>query len=336
MRTRPGPGTAAPFPPPILPPVLRLILPLVLLLAACAGAPPFRVVEGGPEGPPGADAGPYGLPLRSGQVVVGPPGGPASVMLSLFPETYSPYLHAGVLAVEDGRPFVYHMTGPIKAYLVGPPDADHGGVKRVPLAAYVERRSYVEVHDPPPGVDGAKVAAYARARYADGTPFDPHFDSSDRSRLYCTEFVAAALEAGGGGPFPVEPHRDYPTLRPIEAWLGVTARGSIQAADLVAGGRHVITFVADGNLARARLDAAAVGELHRRFTPDQRLGNLFAWTGTGLQFRAPIVVFRQRARTLFDGTKHTPDADEARAAVQALAAELFGPMPGDGALAAAP
>lgn len=309
-----------------------LALALGLALAGCAAGPAPRVlqVDGPPEG--GGGAQPYGLPLRSGQVAVSLAGGPLSIFFSLYPETFAPYVHAGVVAVEDGRPYVYEMMGRMKpVFNRPPPEATTGRVRRTPLARFVQAQRYVEVYDPPPGVDRARVAAFARAQYLRRTPFDAYFVSDDRSRLYCTELVAAALEAGGGGPYPVTPNRDNPSLRVVRGWLGIAAEGSIQAATLVAGSRRVATLSATGSLTDARVRAEVAREIHRRFTADQKLGNVFAWTGTGLRFREPILAFRHRARHLFDGVARTPEPSEAAAAVRDLAREMFGPIPVPGA-----
>ncbi|MBI5136158.1 MAG: hypothetical protein HZA24_02355 [Nitrospirae bacterium] len=290
------------------------------LACACAGMPVTRVLDG----PPGVDG---TLELADGQIAVSPAGGPLGVFLSLFPESFHPYVHGGVVAVERDGAVVYHAMGVPRPHLEGPPtDATGGGVFRTPLADYVAMQGTVHLFQPPPGVDGERVAAFARARYRAGTPFDPYFDSTDRARLYCTEFVAAALEAGGGGPYPVSPNRRNRSLAVVREWLKVDARGAIQADTLVAGARPLATLSARDSAPQARLRRAWTAELHRRFGADQRIGYLFEWTGIRLRFRPDVLAFRERALALADAAP-PPDQAAADAAVRALADDLFGPLP---------
>ena len=295
---------------------------LLALTGACATAPQVRVLEhpAGPAASPPAYA--------SGQVVVSRSGGALSVFFSLFPEHYHPYIHTGVIAVEDGVPHVYHTMGVIRPSFRRPPTAvTRGRVRRTPLDDYVRAQRYVEVYDPPAFVDRERVVTFARDHFRKGTPFDPYFNTRDRTRLYCTEFVALALEAGGGGPYPITPNRDRPSLAVVTRWLGIDAAGSIQGDTLVHGHRHVATLSSRDTLAQARLRSAAYGEIHRRFTPDQRLGHVFSWNGAGLSFRPGIAAFLDQAVHLADGAPVAPTPSQARDAVSTLARELLGPTP---------
>src|SRR5262245_31158582 len=48
-----------------------------------------------------------GLPFADGQVIVNEHPGARSLLLSLAATRYSPYIHVGIVAFEDGEPQVY-------------------------------------------------------------------------------------------------------------------------------------------------------------------------------------------------------------------------------------
>jgi len=291
------------------------------LLSGCAQYP-VRVLENFSE--PKAAHSFNGVAIDSGDIVISQPYGPLSLFFALYPREFQPYMHAGVLVIEDDRAYVYHAMGVIKPAFGGPPTRSvGGGIFRTPLDEFIYAQRYVEIFQPDPAIERARVVAFARAQYRNGTPFDPYFDSEDRRRLYCTEFVAAALEAGGAEPFPVRPNRVNPSLQMIKEWLGVRANGSIQASDLIIGYRHTATFSAEDSLTRTRLRIAAYREIYRRFTPDQKLGNVFQWDGTRLEFRDSVHEFLAAALVLSDDAAN-PSPDEIDAAVAALARKMFG------------
>lgn len=273
----------------------------------------------------------HGLPLNSGQVIVSESGGALSLLFRLFEENFPPYLHAGVLAHEDGEFYVYHAVGTMKPPFGDvPTDMVHGSVKREPLFRYLAHQRIAAIYDPPPGVDDGRVAAYVREAHARRVPFDPYFDPIDNQRLYCAELVALALEAGGAPPVPRRPRSANPSLAVVLDWLKIHATELISPHDLIHPDRQVALISRKYSPREIALHLAAREELHRRFTDDQRLGHLFVWTGTKLDFREHVAAFERAALALRSAENEIDDVS-ARSAVTALAARLLGAFPGGSA-----
>jgi hypothetical protein len=265
-----------------------------------------------------ADAGElefHGVPLQSGQLVVSDAGAPDTLLLSLLGEQYSPYGHAGIVSIENDKAYVYEGYATLRPIFSGPPtDAMRGNIRRVTLEHYIRRQRVTAIYDPPADVDKAAVVEFARARHRDGTEFDPYFDWSDHSRLYCTEFAALALHAGGAPlPAPVRV-RDNRSLRVALDWLKVSAAQIVTATSLTQGAERVALISRRYDARQVEAYFAAKRELHRRFTPDQKLGNIWSWSWRGLGLRRPIADYLEASRLW----PHQTAAD--------LADQLLGPF----------
>lgn len=268
------------------------------------------------------------MPLRTGQVVLSEAPGPYSLLFSLGPERPYDFTHAAILVMEEGKPFVYEMTGEYKPSFGRPTDSIEGGPKRMPLADYCMAYLYVEIFDPPHGVDGEKVGAWCKARFEDETEFDAYFDYSEHEKLFCTEFVALALEAGGAPPVELVSVRPHPSLEKLLVWLGVGRERCLPAGLLADPERSAAALGQMPTLAAAASYFAAKAELHRRFTPDQLLGNVFDMTGLAdIAIRPSVYEFLVRATGLFRGHRKKPAPETITAAVQDLADEMFGVAP---------
>lgn len=234
----------------------------------------------------------HGLPLQSGQLVVSDSGEADSLLISLFGEQYTPYGHAGILSIEEGQAYVYEGYALLWPSLKGPPtDAMRGRIRRVSLEQYIDRQRVTAIFDPPTGVDKAAVAAFARARHEDRTEFDPYFDWQDHTRLYCTEFAALALHAGGQPlPTPVRV-RSNPSLRVALDWLKVRAPEIVTAGSLIEGAERVALISRQLSAREVEAYFAAKRELHRRFTADQKLGSIWSWSWRGLRLRPQVAAF---------------------------------------------
>jgi hypothetical protein len=234
----------------------------------------------------------HGLPLQSGQLVVSDSGEADSMLFSLLGEQYTPYGHAGILSIEAGKPYVYEGYALLLPFLSGPPtDAMHGHIRRVTLEQYIDRQRVTAIFDPPAGVDKVAVAAFARARHEDGTQFDPYFDWRDHTRLYCTEFAALALHAGGQQlPTPIRV-RDNASLRVALDWLKVRALEIVTAGSLIEGAERVALISRHYTAREVEAYFAAKRELHRRFTSDQKLGSIWSWSWQGLRLRPQVAAF---------------------------------------------
>lgn len=256
-----------------------------------------------------------GLRLREGQAIVIEDDKALDFALSLLAAEYQPYVHAGLIVLEDGQPFVYEAWAIYKPRMSGRPTRDPGGgVRRVTLASFLRRPGVIAIHEPPPDADGAIAANYARDRLAARTPFDEFFDARDQRSMYCAEFVARAWEAGGASPFQGIAVNDNPSVRQLLDWFEVRAPRLVLAGELLRGER-IALIDRQRSLAQIERHFARRRELHRRFTRDQRLGNVFRWNGLSLGFRPQVAAYLSAA----------PDQGEA-----ILADRMLGPMRQDG------
>jgi hypothetical protein len=207
-----------------------LLTLLALALTGCAEPSYARLhfldSREGPERP----ATHLGLPLRTGQVVLAEAPGAYSLIFSLAPERHFDFTHAAILVMEEGLPYIYEMTGEYKPSLGDrPTDGIEGSCKRMLLTDYALAYLYVEIFDPPPGVDGEKVGAWVQERYREGADFDAFFDYGEHEALFCSEFVQLALEAGGAPPIDLVAVRPQPSLQRLLGWLGVARERCLPA-----------------------------------------------------------------------------------------------------------
>ena len=303
---------------------------LALLLAGCAGLrqKDFATYYAAADRP----ATHYGLPLANGQIVVSESGGALSLLFMLSEPDFVPYVHAGVLAHERGEFYVYHVVGTMKPSFGGAPtDAVRGGVRRDSLHRYLRRHRIVAIYDPPPAADPTRVAGYAQDAYARGVPFDAYFDPHDSGKLYCTELVAAALEAGGAVAIPRRPRRTHASLAAVFDWLKIRATELISSRDLVHPERLAALVSHDYSPREIEIHQATRAELHRRFTDDQRLGHVFEWRGTKLRLRPSVIEFERAARALYGAS--ADDATPAEHVISVLAGRMLGELPMHGPVA---
>jgi hypothetical protein len=277
-----------------------LLLALVLATqSACVTLPPDVAAELEPAEQDQPNH--FRKRLQSGQLIVSDAGAPDSLLLSLLGEQYSPFGHAGIVSIEDGKAYVYEGYATLRPFKAGPPtDAMRGRIRRVTIESYIRRQRIAAIYDPPASVDKSAVAAFARARHLDRTEFDPYFDWRDHTRLYCTEFAALALQAGGM-PLPTLVRlRDNASLGVALDWLKIAAPEIVTATSLTLGAERIA-------LLSRRYDADEIGayfaakqELHRRFTAEQKLGNVWSWSWRGLRLRPQVAGFLEASRVRRD------------------------------------
>ena len=266
----------------------------------------------------------HGLPVETGQIVVNEKPGGISLFLSLVGERFEPWIHAGIVVVEDGRPWVYEAFGLMMPNLSGNPnDGMRGGVRRVSLESLIVRGGYVEIHDPPAGVDRQQLAAFARQHHRARTRFDAYFDASDPSRLYCVEFVARAVEASGGMPVAASGVNRNASLRVALDWLKIDADSLLLAGTLVAPQRRVIRISREDTPEQMEFYFAMKRELHRRFTTEQKLGSLLQWKRQNLRLRAAVAAYYDAGMAALAADAGAIRLDMNDAAVE-LAASMFG------------
>ena len=272
-----------------------------------------------------------GLPLRTGQLVLTEAPGAYSFAFELIPAKFYPFTHIAMIAIEDGQPWVYDISGEYKTTgLHSKLLANvHGGMRRTAFYEYVAPNLYAEVYDPPPGVDGEKMAQFARQKFAEGVEFDAFFDNDDHSKLFCTELVNLAITYAGGKPAVFVPIRDNDSLRLALRWLDVPQRMALPAGQFADPSRYVASLGQFASRTQAYSYFAAKDEISRRFTKNQRLGFIFEMHSSGdISTRPWVDGFMDRATHLFDEDQAPPEPGDPRIAmgVRKLADEMLGPM----------
>jgi hypothetical protein len=268
------------------------------------------------------------LPFETGQILLSEAPGPHGILFTLAPNRFFRFTHSAMIVLDErGEPYVYDMSAEFKPSLAAtPPDALHGGVRKTSIADYVGIHLYVEVFEPPAGVDRRKMAQKVLELERAGVDFDAHWDFEDEKALFCTEFIVDVLEAGGAPRPPLIGLTENPSLRKVLTWFGVTTDESLPAAALPRE-RLVAAFSRWSTRAAATAYLEAKRELYRRFTPDQSIGDLLELDGLDVKLRPPVERFLDRAPLLYASATEAPPDAEIRARIQRLALEVLGPFP---------
>jgi hypothetical protein len=315
-------------------PLPRLSL-LAALLAAplgCSSAGSIRTAVLGARSDAAHPANFLGLPLRDGQIVLTESPDATSLVFAMIPRRFHDFTHAGIVAMEDGEPVVYEVSGEIVTFPLHSRVLDNvsGEVHRRPFLQYVAGNLYAEVMDVPDGVDGAKVAAWARDAYRRKVSFDAYFRWDEHEKLFCTELVELAMEAGGAKPQTFVPINDNPSLGVGIHWLGVPPDTALPAGVYYDPARYVGALGQFSSRTAAFAYFEAKRELHRRFQRSQRLGFLFTLSGYGsVGVRPELTRFTFDASHLFDGVPDPPEPGDPRITreVRRFADATFGPAP---------
>jgi hypothetical protein len=239
-----------------------------------------------------------GIPVRTGQIIVSEQGSANSMFLSLLVAENRPYVHSGVIVVEGGSPWVYEANGRMRPTFGSSPLTHRvsGGMRRIGLGTFLAQNRFIAIYDPPPGANPERIGRFAQDSYMAGLPFDPWFDRSDPSKVYCSEFTALALAAGGAAPPQASPMNPNESVGVILDWLEITTPDIIPPASLVVGATRVGLFSRRDSPAQVEAWFAVKAELHRRFTPDQKLGNVLHFSPVrGLTFQPEVEAFMRLA-----------------------------------------
>ncbi|MBL8202118.1 MAG: hypothetical protein JNK40_14210 [Chromatiales bacterium] len=305
-----------------------LLLAAASLLGGCmAVGPAFSTwqVDGGATD---ATVRYEGIPVHTGQIIVSEQGSANSMFLSLLVAENHPYVHSGIIVVENGSPWVYEANGRMQPSLGSSPLTHHvtGGMRRIGLGTFLAQNRFIAIYDPPPGTDAELIGRFAQDSYMAGLPFDPYFDRSDPSKVYCSEFTALALAAGGAPPPRTSPMNANASVGVILDWLEITTPDIIPPASLIANATRVGVFSRRDSPAQMEAYFAVKAELHRRFTPDQKLGNVLHFSPVrGLAYQPEVEAFMAAANKAAAGWADLSPA-EIDDGVRALANERLGPF----------
>lgn len=273
-----------------------------------------------------------GIPLKSGQVILTESPEATSFGFMLMPDQFYYFTHGGVVVMEEGEAWVYEIAAEIVTFPFHERVLDNvdGKVARRRLFEYVMPNLYAEVMDLEPGVDGGKVADFARDHYKRKTKFDAFFRWNEHDTLFCTEFVELSQRAGGAKPREPGPARAHPALDLVKKWLEVPANEALPAAYYYDPKRMVASMGQFGNRSAAFAYFEGKRELYRRFKKDQRAGYVFKLRGTGnIELRDDVTRFIVNVAHLLDGVQDPPPWGDPRITriVRKYADAYFGPVP---------
>ncbi|MEO1034965.1 MAG: hypothetical protein AAFX44_05320 [Pseudomonadota bacterium] len=270
-----------------------ILVGLLLLLTGCAGNTELSRYATAQSLQPTSVVGTevvsfQGIEVRSGDLIASELDSASTLLMMLMAEDYAPYVHAGIIVIDDGKPWVYEAFARLRPTLGPPTGAMSGAIRRQPLDRYLRRPAVTTIVRPPDAAAEA-IAEFARQSRKARLEFDPYFDLTSADAVYCTEFVAAALNAAGQSLPPPAARNRNRSLNTALSWLGVDAEAFWLAGDLLAPFEPVALLSPLLSEAQIHARFALKAELHRRFTADQRLGNLFRWTVTGPRVRRHLV-----------------------------------------------
>ena len=250
--------------------------------------------------------------LKAGQVIVTESPVTLNIIyLLLYPE-FSTFVHTGILDVEGSQVYVYESTGMMILGFGSGPSTDHisGRAKKTPLNEFLsDVGGTVSIYDVPANIKTQRVLAYAKQQVANKTPFDPYFDYADHSKLYCSEFVALALEAGGNQTYSLVAMKPNASTAKMSEWLKLKSKYILPVNRLIQPENWVATISQQYTLTELKLDRAIKAEIYQRFTPEQKLGNVLAWRGLDANFQPTIERFREAVFNAFTLGKDYPTSE---------------------------
>lgn len=265
----------------------------------------------------------HGMPLMPGQIIVSDNNKAINLIVTLTDVDYHRFSHAGIISIEDGKPYVYQAVAELRLLFKGSPtDLTKGFIKRTPLMSFLKDVTVSAIYDPETVAMGQSMAEFAARSHAAKMQYDALFDASDRSKVYCSEFIVSAIESSGGAEIPLRARSRHPSIDIIYDWLSIEAKGHYFVTDLVANNHRAVLLSNKLSPSQIELYFLMREELHRRFSIDQKIGNIMSWTGFGVAFRPQIKAFIERG---LNGEFREPGLGETDTEwVAALADEVLG------------
>lgn len=267
--------------------------------------------------------------LRSGQIITTESSDPLHLPTLLGSDRYSPFIHLGVIEVSPEGIHVYDTTATIGKYFIGgrsPSDTMEGEVRRLPLQSFLDTARVINVYAPPTSVNTNRLISFLRQHWIAQTAFDPYFDLSDRSTLYCSQLIALGLEQAGGKRYTPAAMRYNPSLEVVRRWMKINTPKFIFPYQLTEPRNWLGTISLDYSSQAILIDRLVKYELYRRFTATQKIGNILQLTGTALSLRPAIQRFATQAHGLSSDPRFSNAAlDELSRSVRAIADTTLGP-----------
>ena len=230
--------------------------------------------------------------FQSGQILLTEAVDPLQLSTLLMYPEFSPFNHIGIVEVINGEVFVYHADTEIGKFISiekPPSDTMRGTVIRSTLADFFQGNHAVSVYSIPSNFDIEKVLEFAKHHVRKKTPFDPYFDSYDHSKLYCTEFVGLALEfADRGYQIQRTSMRNNKSLQTIRNWMKVRDATYIFPYTITDPRNWAGTISLSYTEKEIMIDRVIKYELHKRFTQNQKIGNILEIGGFGVNLRPSV------------------------------------------------
>lgn len=239
--------------------------------------------------------------LRTGQILTTESTDPLQLFTLLGAEKFSPFVHIGIIEVVDKKIYVYDTTANIgKYYLEGksPSDTMQGNVRRQELQSFLHYAKTINIFSPPPGVNTKKFIAFVKQHWIAKTPFDPYFNLSENTKLYCSEFIALAIKQAGGPEYAPATMRHNPSLNVVRRWMKIETPQFLFPYNLVEPKNWLGTISINFSKHGVLIDRLVKYELYRRFTSNQKIGNLLKLNGTEITVKEPIKRFASEAHKL--------------------------------------
>jgi hypothetical protein len=137
--------------------------------------------------------------VKDGDIIARDYEDPISQAVKRFNRIDPSYSHAGIVIIENGYPFVYHVL-PNRKYNKG--NICRDSLKRFSAASEINGFGIFRYHLPTGAVDVIKQQLWAWQ--AAGTQFDPWFSYSSDDQLYCSEMVAKLIAKASKGSIVFE------------------------------------------------------------------------------------------------------------------------------------
>lgn len=216
--------------------------------------------------------------LLPGDLVLAKNKKPQSLASTLTIEAFCLYDHAGVLAFEHGRPFVYECWPRLTFFPPARDFASHfrGGVRRTPLGTFLGRYETVEFFRLPDAEKNERVVRGARESLDEHIAYDPRHDPDDPA-LSCSEYILYLLVDKAGYAVDLTPYRvtDNASMRAAMTSLGFRTDAYLMPDSFarLPGATSVGMLSRHDSLSKVVATRCAYEALHHHFATHTELGS---------------------------------------------------------------
>lgn len=236
--------------------------------------------------------------FETGQLALTESDQPVNIIFLLVADIFTPFMHGGIISVEDDGVFVYESRGTYHLSLTKPPtDTVKGKVTKTPWEDFLKNQKTVSIFSPPTNINISKTIAYLKKEHQKKTSFDAYFDYSQDDSLYCSELMAKSLEAGGSPPFKLTKYRDIPAITALRKWLKLKGETILPLGTMVQPKQWLATYSLTHTEQQLYGIRATKYEIYKRFNQQQKLGNIIKWQLLDISYQDEVI-------KLFDKVSH--------------------------------